>query len=297
MDNNGFVLYTVSPEGTAENPAQRLDLEEIFGDSMSEFSQDMRKEIRESFSDELSKLRKDADDFIKKTGEVWKKAFAASDALYVMVRSAAADYAAYAATLESDENKMTYKALSSLHARALQEYLEIVTLVKNGFADGAFARWRSMYELTVISSFIAKYGDETAAKFIEASDTEDRYDWAMASGIFPEHKRHVTFNDIQKSCEVDAEIWREDYTVANQTVHASPQGTFDSLGGTHSARSDYGIAAPAVESANTLALISSMLFSVYSDYSTMSRMYIIGKWLDIIIDSYAETHDRLFPDD
>jgi hypothetical protein len=297
MNNDSFVLYTVTPDENEPKPAERVDLGELFGDSLEEFSQDMKKEITGRFSDDVVSLREEGDSFIKKTAEVWQKAFAASDALYVIVRSAAADYAEFVSKSEDDGHKMTYTALNSLHARALQEYLEIVTLVKNGFADGAFARWRSMYELAIISSFIAKYGEETAAKFIEAQDTEDRYDWAMASGIFPEHKRHVTFNDIQKSCEVDAEIWREDYTVANQTVHASPQGTFDSLGGTHSARSDYGIAAPAVQSANTLALISSMLLSVYSGYEAMSRMYIIGKWLDIIMDSYAETHDSLFPDD
>lgn len=291
--NDGFVLYTVNP-AESEKPEPRVDLCEMFADSLGELSADMKKEVRGDFSDELNELRAQSKRFMEKTAEVWEKAFAASDALYVIVKKSAQEYAACFAQMEQQDKQSTFTALSTLHARALQEYLEIVTLVKNGFADGAFARWRSMYELYIIGSFIAKYGEETAAKFIEASESEDRYDWAMASGIFPEHKRHVTFNDIQKSCEVDTEVWRDDYTVANQTVHASPQGTFDSLGGTHSARSDYGIAAPAVQSANTLALITSMLLSVSPEYEAMSRMFIISQWLDIIMDAYSQTHEFLF---
>lgn len=231
----------------------------------------------------------------------WAKALSASDGFFVLVSETAKGYAAYVSGLSEEERAEhfhTFTALHSLHLRAVQEYAEIVTLIKNGFADGAFARWRSMYELSVISSFISTYGEPTAEKFIEASGTEDRYDWAMASGLFPPTKRHVTFGDIQKRCEMDSDLWREDYNVANQTVHASAQGTFDRLGGDDFVgRSDRGIAAPAIYSANTLALISTMLFSLYPEDSTMDGMYAIGKWLDVIMETYCLTHDELYPDE
>lgn len=156
-----------------------------------------------------------------------------------------------------------------------------------------------MYELSVISSFIRKYGESVAAGFIEASDSQDRYDWAMGCGEFSENKRHVTFGDILKLCDMDADVWRENYTVANQTVHASPQGTFGRLGAqdgnkTDSPRSGYGIAAPAIHSANTLALISSMLFSLFPEEKTMDKMSLAARWLDELIEAYCETHDSLF---
>ena len=39
-----------------------------------------------------------------------------------------------------------------IHGRALQQFLEIIILMKNGFADGAYASWRSVFEL-IITNF------------------------------------------------------------------------------------------------------------------------------------------------
>lgn len=253
----------------------------------------------------IAKLRAEEKSFNGYFEKEWAEAFLASESLYVIIDSAASSFSKYIGEL-SDETfqtkKNTYIALENLHKRAAQQYLEILTLIKNGFSDGAFARWRSMYELSVICSFIHKFGEEVAKKFIEASESEDRYDWAMASGVFPEHKRHVTFGDILKHCDIDTEVWKENYTVANQTVHASPQGTFDRLGAkdgdkNESQRSDYGITAPAIHSANTLALISSMLFSIFPEEETMEKMQLAAAWLEELIDIYCNTHERLFPED
>ncbi|NGM71361.1 hypothetical protein G6M89_20575 [Natronolimnobius sp. AArcel1] len=53
-----------------------------------------------------------------------------------------------------------------LHARSVQVALEIHHLLKGGFADGAFARWRSLYELAITSSFIVQHSGVTAERFL-----------------------------------------------------------------------------------------------------------------------------------
>lgn len=251
---------------------------------------------------EIARLRAEEASFLAKADANWSRAFVASECFYVILSKASKAYSKYVENLPDDEKSprlSTYTALSRLQKRAAQQYAEIITLVKHGFSDGAFARWRSMYELSVISSFILKYGEEVAAKFIEASESEDRYDWAMASGVFPETKRHVTFGDILRLCDIDADVWKENYTVANQTVHASPQGTFGRLGSQDgespdSQRSEYGISAPAIQSANTLVLITSMLFSVYPEQESVEQTELAVKWLGELTDIYAEIHERLF---
>ncbi len=254
---------------------------------------------------EIAKMRAEEKSFAEKLEKDWSAAVLASECFYAILGQVNEVFTKYVKAM-SDESfepkRHTYTALSRLQRRAAQQYMEIITLVKNGFSDGAFARWRSMYELSVISSFILKYGEAVAEKFIEASESQDRYDWAMACGEFPETKRHVTFGDILKLCDMDTEVWRDNYTVANQTVHASPQGTFGRLGTPdgeklNSGRSEYGIAAPAIQSANTLALVSSMLFSVFPEEDTMEKMSLAVKWLEQLIDIYSDTHDKLFPDD
>ncbi|MCR5653599.1 MAG: DUF5677 domain-containing protein [Ruminococcus sp.] len=245
----------------------------------------------------IAAMRADEKRFDVYFDQNWSTAFVTSECFYVLISVAHIAYTDYLGQLsdaDKAEKKNTLTAINELCRRASQQYLEILTLVRNGFSDGAFARWRSMYELSVICSFIHKYGEPVAEKFIEASDSQDRYDWAMACGEFSEKKRHVTFGDILKLCDMDAEVWKDNYTVANQTVHASPQGTFDRLSDRDSQRSGYGIAAPAIQSANTLALISSMLFSLFPEEKTMDKMSLAAKWLDELTEAYVETHEKLF---
>lgn len=250
----------------------------------------------------IARMRAEEQSFADYFSENWNTAFVKSECFYILITQAVSACGEYLSSLpeEITKNKRnTCTAISELHRRASQQYLEILTLIKNGFPDGAFARWRSMYELSVIASFIHKYGENVAAKFIEASDSQDRYDWAMECGEFPERKKHVTFGDILKLCDMETDVWRENYTVANQTVHASPQGTFGRLGSKDGSESlaqrvDYGISAPAIQSANTLALITSMLISIFPEEKPVEKMSLAAKWLDELTETYCKTHEKLF---
>ena len=52
------------------------------------------------------------------------------------------------------------------HSRACQIADEILYLMEGGYADGALALSRSLYELAVISMFISTHGEETARRFL-----------------------------------------------------------------------------------------------------------------------------------
>lgn len=62
--------------------------------------------------------------------------------------------------------------LTRLHVRACQVADEIITLMENGFADGAMARWRTLYEIGVIVTLI-ETGDEDLAERYILHDTVD----------------------------------------------------------------------------------------------------------------------------
>lgn len=57
--------------------------------------------------------------------------------------------------------------LTRLQARAVQIACEISHLLKGGFADGAFARWRSIHETAVIARLISNGDDELASRFLD----------------------------------------------------------------------------------------------------------------------------------
>lgn len=285
---------------------RQLDIKSMFNDAINDMSDHTFSYMKQTMFEEVMHFRADEQEFLARQEQKWCNAFVASEALYIMTLEAAEHYVHYVSSLEKqkfDEKKWTYHAMLHIHGRALQEFLEIITLMKNGFADGAYARWRSMYELSIIASFITEHGENTAKKFYESSETEDRYEWARESGVFPTKKYRITFNDIQKKCDLNTDVWRNQYDLANKAVHASPQGTFGRLGtmGTHSVipvgRSDYGITTPGEHSAISLIQISAMFFTLFPESDTIVQMKNMDKWLGVIRENYFKTHDEVFPDD
>ncbi len=73
------------------------------------------------------------------------------------------------------DDNCQFQALLHLHSRAVQVALEIHHLLKGGFADGAFARWRSIYELSITSSFIFQHGEDIAERFLSYHNIWDYY--------------------------------------------------------------------------------------------------------------------------
>ena len=55
-------------------------------------------------------------------------------------------------------NDQVFFVLWRLHARSCQITMEILALLKSGFADGAHARWRTLHEIAVTALFIKQQG-------------------------------------------------------------------------------------------------------------------------------------------
>lgn len=285
---------------------EKIDISKIFIDMFETMANDTTRYMRDTMHEQVMLFRADEQEFLARQEQKWCSAFVASESMYIMTLEAAEAYVKATNELPQDKLKQynyTFTAMLHIHGRAMQQFLEIITLMKNGFADGAYARWRSMYELTIISSFITKYGEAVAKAFIESSETEDRYEWARISGIFSVRKKYISFNDIQKNCGIDSANWYQQYDLANKTVHASSQGTFRRLSNAGGApiipvgRSDYGITTPAEHSAISLAQITTMFFSIHSDGDSTLAMKYIYNWIDVIREEYFKTHDLVFPDD
>lgn len=76
--------------------------------------------------------------------------------------------------------RLVAEVLLHLHARACQVASEVQALVEGGYADGAMARWRTLYEITVIASLLSDGGDELASRYldhehIDAKRASDQY--------------------------------------------------------------------------------------------------------------------------
>jgi|LGOV01.1.fsa_nt_gb hypothetical protein len=74
------------------------------------------------------------------------------------------------------ENDYLFEVLTLLHGRSCQIANEILVLLRSGYSDGAHARWRTLYEVAVISMFIKKHGQALAEKYLQYGIVENYYD-------------------------------------------------------------------------------------------------------------------------
>lgn len=293
-----------------ESSASEKELEEkinpkVFSKSMSELikqaSDDSVAFIEKIMYEKVLDERAYDDEFLARQNQKWGKAFVASEAMYICVLESAETYTEYVGEVHNNEVSFMYHALRNIHARALQIYLEILCLNKNGFADGAYARWRSMYELSIMSAFIKKYGEEVAKSFVQAANTDDRYEWAKVAKCFKRYPsdRPMTFGAIQNKCELATKEWKKEYDFVNKLVHASPQGTMYRLGGDTAValpvgRTDMRMGISAIHAAISLSQITADFFTVFLHGDSIMAMVTFHKLVEKIARYYKSVEEKCF---
>jgi len=110
----------------------------------------------------------------------WGKALDGLRILADYCREVGARYNKSLKRSKSQRNLHLRIVLSGLHLRACQVTTEIIVLLENGFADGAMARWRTLYELFIVASVIQDGGEVVAQRYhdhdhVEAKKAMDEY--------------------------------------------------------------------------------------------------------------------------
>lgn len=285
---------------------EKADFSELLLETINDTSNQLVANAQSVMYENTLLFRCEEAEIVARINQEWFKAFAASETMYMMVFEAVKVYSDYVKQIDDNEREKfihKYTALKYIHGRGLQQFLEIITLMKNGFADGAYSRWRSLYELNIIASFISKYGEEVAEAYISSHNTSDRYEWARTCGEFNPRKKYINFDDIRKKADFPSDLWKHQYQLANEIVHPSSQGTFNRLGTMIDedtitvGHTDYGLTTPGEHSAITLAQLTSLLLTVYPSGDSLVATSMINKWVDVVQEQYFKTHDFIFPDD
>lgn len=203
----------------------------------------------------------------KHIDEIWGKAFSLY-AFYVDTVSSFRDsllqYLDEHCKIEDGADGVkVFIALTYINGRALQVANEILVLLRNGYADGAYARFRTLYELSIVAHFINCHGDTIAQAYMDYSGYQ--YEWAAEA--MPNCKpQRIRLNDLEKNCGIDVTSWTKEYRLSNKLIHASTQGTFSrlSVGGPMKeiliGPCDAGITVPATNSLQALFQINSLYF-------------------------------------
>lgn len=206
------------------------DVGNNFHDCLSKFCDTYMDFMYEHIAEWHNEYLKDEKANVKHIEKIWGKAFASYECYIESHAHFSKEHQKFLKQNRkfetNKEGECLYTALWYINGRAIQVGNEILVLLKNGYADGAYARHRTLYELSIIADFISKYGDDVAKKYIEY--TGKWYDWAK--DVIQKDK--VRFNDIEAHTSLkqdDLEKWQNEYRISSKLVHASAQGTFSRL--------------------------------------------------------------------
>ena len=214
----------------------------------------------------LKRQRKEMSVFKKNLKKIWESAF---DQLEIFI-SFNLEYGVIVSGSyrKKNNNDVKFETLVRLHARACQIASEVLELIKNGFADGAFARWRSLYEISILSNFLRDKPVDLCQRYLDHSFVENYHetqeyqknceklgyeplsedeinlvhdlleeqkkkygdDFARPYGWLGDYlpKRKWNFAGIEETIEF--KFMRSFYKMANNSVHSGAKGFLFKLG-------------------------------------------------------------------
>jgi len=224
--------------------------------------------LKEGMPDKLKERRAEKAEFEEHVRRVWGKPL---DLLEIFLELCLETAILFHENIKSHitpENKHLYQALLRLHARGCQVGAEILALLNSGFADGAHARWRTLYEITIVARFISEKGNNVAERYI-LHDTVESY---KAMNVYQKCYERLGYNPcneediievktaVQELCErfgssfnenygwasealnmkkprfldienaTNFDHWRANYKLASHNIHAQPKGIVFKLG-------------------------------------------------------------------
>lgn len=263
-------IEELAHSATSEDELDALTdaIPERFEEILEKLPRTMLSTIQEQAHAGLEERRADQAAFVERNVSRWQKGFDRFELLIEIAVEAGASFNARLRPEAAKNGDILFDVLIRLHARGCLISKEILALLKNGFADGAHARWRALHELVVTAMFLSKHGSAAAIsysdyEFVEAHKGAaqlNRYEPRINSSGFSEEKmrefkskydevvaKHGTqfakpygwaakflakrapnFSALEEDVRLDH--WRPYYKWASQNVHSSAKSIRSTLG-------------------------------------------------------------------
>lgn len=245
-----------------------MRIQEIIPNIVSETASLITKALKRKVKSHERWDRRFFSGFKTNFNRTWKKPLRLMKMFITIVRDAGDEFNENFRSKSNIAPDFVLEALTRLHARSCQIALEIFALLKSGYADGAHARWRSLHEIAVVSTFIKTHGNDVAERYL-LHDTVESYKSAKLQQEYSERLNldpiseseftkinksyselllrfgenykypygwaasaldinKPSFVDIEKDVELDH--LRPYYKLASHNVHANPKGVLFRLG-------------------------------------------------------------------
>lgn len=263
-------IRELAESATSEDELEKISdaLPSQIENLLDELPNDILSSIKAMAEDGLAERRKHHAEFVERNGCRWKEGF---DLLELQIEIAIEAGESFSHRLRPEaasDGDLVFDLLVRLHAKGCLISKEILTLLKNGYADGAHARWRALHEISVTAMFLASHGKDAAQRYVDHEFVEtykgasqlNKYESRLnASGFSKEeleqfksqydaviklygkdfgnpygwatpflNKVNQTFFALEEAVGLDH--WRPYYKWASQNVHANVKTLRDSLG-------------------------------------------------------------------
>ncbi|MBI4732415.1 MAG: hypothetical protein HY781_09910 [Chloroflexi bacterium] len=189
--------------------AIKKDIEDAFVEvslaTSSWLSKKLTRDWKSQSSEILRRIQKERAIFNRAVSRKWGKALDKLESLISICLEMGMDFNREYRPTAVKENDFVFDALTRLQARGCQVSLEILLLLRNGFADGAHARWRTLHEIATEASLIKRYGNEVAERYLCHSVVADykiakKYKEHSSSIGYQPMEEHE-FENVKQNCE------------------------------------------------------------------------------------------------
>ncbi|WP_127091670.1 DUF5677 domain-containing protein [Aquabacter cavernae] len=143
-------------------------IEGIAKDASNILLRSIRKQWREIQAEHERNRAK----FIETIQIIWGDAFDKLDMLMAAADSVGGQAIAVAHAAGSKQHLAITTALDRLHIRGIQVATEVLTLLREGFADAAFSRWRTLHEVSVVAMVLGDHGEDIAIRYLDHDSVE-----------------------------------------------------------------------------------------------------------------------------
>ncbi len=187
-------------------------IQSIMNFAINNSSKILFKDLDKDKKNMLTENRKIASDYNKTLYNQWKKPIDNLETIIEMSQECAEMYyKSFIGDAEKEKN-LLFHSLRTIHARALLTSKECLVLLKNGYSDGAFSRWRTLYELSVIGTLLFEKKDSDLCErylnyFHIQAYREERLNREKGH---PSHT-DVSFANLKDNYDYVVEMYGKDY--------------------------------------------------------------------------------------
>ena len=123
--------------------------------------------IRKRWPEIQAEHERDRAAFAETIELIWGDALDKLDMLMATADSVGGQAIAVAQASRSRKRLALSEALDRLHVRGIQVATEVLTLLREGFADAAFSRWRTLHEISVVAMVLGDHGEDLAVRYLD----------------------------------------------------------------------------------------------------------------------------------